>query len=233
MPKISVILPVLNEEKYIEQALEGLKHQSFKDFEVIVVDGGSKDKTVAIAKRYKARVIIDKRKGISIARNRGAWAAKGQILVFIDGDTRPSRNFLKSWSKAFEEDIVAATGPILPLEKTSKAIELGFKFTSIWYVKFGIATGSPTIIGSNFAVRKRYFAKIKGFDEKLITYEDWDLSNRLKKLGKIVFVDDAVVHTSARRVEAWGIHGYFAYHVGNMIRYTLFKKPKEEYAAIR
>ena len=66
-----------------------------------------------------------------------------------------------------------------------------------------------------------------------MTYEDWDLSKRINKLGKIKFMNNAVVYTSIRRVKKWGIIGFFSYHVGNMIRYNLLKKPKEYYEEIR
>ncbi|MGC8710575.1 MAG: glycosyltransferase [Candidatus Micrarchaeia archaeon] len=232
MPKVSVIVPALNEEKYIRYVEEGLKEQTFKDFEVIVVDAGSKDRTREIARKF-AKVIVEKRKGISVGRNAGAKKAKGDILVFIDADTRPSPQLISEYAKAFKGNIVAATGPILPLEKTSKKVELGYKFVSILFVKVAILIGKPSVVGSNFAVKRNTFNKIGGFNENFATYEDWDLSNRLKKFGKIVYVNNAIVHTSTRRIKAWGIHGYFNYHVGNMIRYHLFKKPKEDYEPVR
>jgi len=232
MSKVSVIIPAFNEEKYIKYVEEGLRMQTFKDFEVIVVDGGSTDRTREIARKF-AKVILEKRKGIGLGRNTGAKNAKGSILVFIDADTKPSPQLISVYANAFKDGVIAATGPILPLEKSSKRIEMGYKFVSILFVKIAILIGKPSLVGSNFAVRRAAFEKVGGFNEKFATYEDWDLSNRLKKLGKIVYIDNAIVHTSTRRINAWGIHGYFNYHVGNMIRYHLFKKPKEHYEPIR
>lgn len=229
----SIIVPALNEEKYIGYVFEGLKRQSFKDFEVIIADGGSTDKTREIAKKNGAKVVIERRRGIARGRNAGARAAKGRILIFLDADTRPSERLVEAYVNNLKGNVVAATGPILPLEKTKKSIELGYKFVSIFFVKLAIKIGRPTIVGSNFAVRRDVFEKAGGFNDNLITYEDWDLSKRLKKFGKIRYVDDAVVYTSARRIFAWGIRGFFNFHVGNIIRYNLFKKPKEEYEPIR
>ncbi len=231
--KISVIIPALNEEKYIHYSLEGLKKQSFKDFETIVSDGGSSDKTRDIAKKY-AKVVIDRTKGMAAGRNTGAKAAKGEILVFLDADTKPSRDLLKVYSTAFGNGIIAATGPILPLEKNlNKRIGLGYRFVSILFVKLSIMLGRPSIVGSNFAVRRDVFNKVHGFNPALKTYEDWDLSSKLKEQGKIVYLDGALVYTSARRVMAWGVWGYFAFHVDNMFRYHFLKKPKGEYPVIR
>jgi glycosyltransferase involved in cell wall biosynthesis len=231
--KVSVVIPALNEEKYIGYTFDGLGRQSFKDFEVIVADAGSADKTREIARKYGAKVVIERRKGIARGRNAGAKVAKGDILIFLDADTKPSPRLIESYVKGLKGDVVAATGPILPLEKTKKSIRWGYKFVSILFVKLAIKIGRPTIVGSNFAVRRNAFEKVGGFNSNLITYEDWDLSKRLKKYGKIIYIDDAVVYTSARRIFAWGIHGFFNFHVGNMIRYNLFKKPKDEYEPIR
>jgi GT2 family glycosyltransferase len=132
-----------------------------------------------------------------------------------------------------DRKVIAATGPILPLEKTSRRMNLGFKFVSILFVKASILIGRPSVVGSNFAVRSSSFRKVGGFNEKFLTYEDYDLSLRLRRQGEIRYLDDAVVHASIRRVKAWGIFGYFSYHMGNIIRYSLVKKPKETYEPIR
>ncbi len=232
--KVSVIVPSFNEGKYIGKVFEGLRHQSFKDFEIIVVDWNSTDSTRDIARKNGARVVIEKKKGIGRARNRGAALAKSGILVFLDADTKPSKSLLKAYYDAFQKkSTIAATGPILPLEKVDKSVELGYEFVSIFFVKLSILAGRPSLVGSNFAVKKSTFRKVKGFNEKLPTYEDYDLSLRLKPMGDIVFLDKAMVYASTRRVKAWGIHGYFLYHTGNMLRYNLLKKPKEYYEPVR
>ncbi len=232
-PEVSVIVPALNEEKYIRYAFEGLSKQTFRNFEVIVVDGGSTDRTRDISRKH-ARVIVDRKEGIGRARNAGAAAARGRILVFIDADTKPSPQLLSVYSKAFaDRNTVSATGPILPLEHTTEAVETGYRIVSVLFVKLTLALHRPSVIGSNFAVTREAFRKAGGFNPKLITYEDWDLSHRLHRLGRILYIDDAVVYTSVRRVAEWGIFGFFKFHVGNMFRYNLFKKPKTSYNPVR
>lgn len=231
---ISVIIPALNEEKYLGVVFDGLRGQTFRDFETIVVDGNSTDGTRRIARKHGAKVIIEKRKGIGVARNSGARIANGRILVFLDADTKPSTKVLEAYRDAFgNPGVVAATGPILPLEKTSKRVNLGYRFVSVLFVKLSILFRRPSVVGSNFAVRKSVFDRVGGFNDKYITYEDWDLSLKLRKEGGIVYSKDAVVYTSVRRIKAWGISGFFVYHSLNIIRYHLFKKPNDDYAPIR
>ncbi len=232
--EISVIVPAYNEEKYIRNVLDGLRDQTFRNFETIVALRPGSDSTKEIAESYGAKVVVVKEKGIGVGRNRGAAAAIGGLLVFLDADTKPSRNLLRTYHDAFaRKKIVAATGPIEPLEKSSKRVKLGFKFVSVLFVKSSILFGRPSIVGLNFAVWRDAFTRIGGFDERYATYEDWDLSLRLKREGRIVFLDKALAYTSARRIRAWGILGFFRYHVGNMARYHFLRKPKEYYEPIR
>ncbi|MGB9703105.1 MAG: glycosyltransferase [Candidatus Micrarchaeia archaeon] len=229
--KISVIIPSRNEAKYIEKTLKALKDQSFKDFEVIVVDS-SDDETPKIAEKY-AKVVFEKRKGVAIARNKGAKLAKGEILLFLDADTIPSKNLLKVYSKIFEDKkVVAATGPVKPISN-STFYKIGYWFVSDFFVRVCFLFKKNIIMGMNFAVRKKVFEKEKGFNEKFVTFEDWDLALRLRKHGKILFSKEAFVYSSERRVKKWGVLRFVIFHVGNIIRYILFKKPKTKYEEVR
>ncbi len=232
-PYFSVIIPAYNEERYIGYAFAGLKQQTFKDFEAIVVYRKGNDRTAQIAGK-NARVIIDKGHGVARARNKGAAAARGEILLFLDADTKPKYNLLEEYEKAFrDKELAVATGLILPLEKRKLRIKLGYIFVSVIFVWISIALGRPSVIGSNFAVRKKVFKKSGGFNPGLVTYEDWDLSKRLKKYGKARIFLQARVYTSTRRIDDWGMWGFFKYYVGNIFRYNFLKKPKKDYMPVR
>ena len=80
--KTSLIIPCLNEEKYLPLLLDSIKKQNFKDYEIIIADAGSKDKTLEIAKKYDCRIIPG---GLPAkGRNEGAKIAKGELLFFCD-----------------------------------------------------------------------------------------------------------------------------------------------------
>lgn len=98
--KVSVILTLYNEEKYLKNCLTSLAEQTCKDFEIIAIDDGSTDRTKKILDNFKKklenlRIFRQKHQGLAAARNFGASQAKGKILVFLDGDMFFSRNFLK------------------------------------------------------------------------------------------------------------------------------------------
>jgi glycosyltransferase involved in cell wall biosynthesis len=233
-PYISIVVPALNEEQYLDRSLSGFMHQSSKDFEIIVVvDARSTDRTAAIARRY-GTVVLEKRRGVSIARNTGAKAAKGKVVVFTDADTRPSRRFVAAYAKAFSTGgIVAATGPLVPLERSGALMQAGFMVVSVAMVKASIMLGRASMIGSNFAVRRDVFKRVGGFREDLKTYEDWELSERLRKAGRVAYVDQAVAYTSTRRVHSWGVLRYSMYHAGNVLRYLFTRRPKTDYKPVR
>ncbi|MCL4365280.1 MAG: glycosyltransferase [Candidatus Marsarchaeota archaeon] len=232
-PEISVIIPSLNEEGYIKNVFKGLSDQTFRNFEIIVVDGNSTDRTRDIARKH-GRIILENRPHIGVARNTGARAAKGKILFFTNADTRASPGLLKIYSRLFEDkSIVAASGPLLPLEKTTMFIRFGYWFASVVLAKLSFLMGMPAISGSNLAVRRSAFNKMGGFDESLVTYEDLDLVARLKACGSVKYVDTARVETSARRIVKWGLIRYILFNAGNVLRYNLFHKSKENYEPIR
>ncbi len=86
MTKFSIIIPVYNVEKYLKKCLDSVKNQTFKDYEVLVVDDGSTDKSKEIAKKYDLTLIESNHVGVSSARNMAIKKAKGEYLVFLDSD---------------------------------------------------------------------------------------------------------------------------------------------------
>lgn len=107
-PLISIIVPVYNVENYISICIESILNQTFSNFELILVDDGSKDKSGIICENYsqideRVHVIHQKNKGLSGARNRGILEAKGQYLCFVDGDDCISNIFCERMYRMMEE----------------------------------------------------------------------------------------------------------------------------------
>lgn len=104
MPKFSIIIPMYNTEKYIDKCLSSIFNQTFKDYEVIVVNDGSSDRSVEIAQTYKCTIINQKNQGLSVSRNNGVKKAKGDYIIFIDSDDFIEKDLLKEINKSLKND---------------------------------------------------------------------------------------------------------------------------------
>lgn len=93
--KLSVIIPAYNEEEHIKNLLSDLKAQTYKNFEVIVVDDCSTDNTVEITKEFGVKILVSGRHNLSHSRNMGIKASKGEIVVNLDADFRVNKVFLE------------------------------------------------------------------------------------------------------------------------------------------
>lgn len=100
MPKYSIIIPVYNVEKYIEKCIDSVMNQTFKDYEVIVVNDGTKDKSIELIKDKNLKIINQKNKGLSAARNTGVKHAKGDYIIFLDSDDYIEKNLLMEINKS-------------------------------------------------------------------------------------------------------------------------------------
>ena len=203
IPRISVVIPAHNEEKYISACLSSLKHQIYNDFEIIVVDNASTDRTAQIARLFADKIIFEPVRGVARARQLGFEAARGEIIVSADADTLFESDWLLKIARKFDEDneLFAICGHMIFYD--------GDKL-SRWItgrpLKFVISTnyllGIRSFFGCNFAVRKEYFKKCGGFNLRMNQDEELELAQRLKKLGKIVYCPDIVAYTSVRRFKA-------------------------------
>lgn len=230
-PLVSLIIPAYNEEKYIEKTLKSVKNQSYKKMEIIVVDNNSTDKTNEIAKKYADKVVVEKRKGVSKARNRGAKEAKGEILIFVDADTQLEKKCVENIVKAFmkDRDLVCAAGFVLTRGKILHELVYALTSLGVWLLTYL----KPQFYGIIFGCRKKAFEKVGGFNEDLVTCEDLELTKKLSKIGKCKLVIDAVAFSSPRRLEKQGILRTVIFHALNFMRYTILKNPSTKYEAIR
>ncbi len=227
--KISVVIPALNEEKYIERTLKVISEQS--PYEIIVVDNGSTDKTAEIASKY-AKVVREHRRGVALARDYGWRVAKGDVIAFTDADTVVAENWIEEIEDSLNSNAVAVYGPVYLFDGNFLENFLAkYGFTLFLLINHYII--APHFSGQNFAVKRRALEKIGGFNTELKTAEDVDLSRRLHKKyrGRIVFNKNLRVFTSARRLRA-GYVRFFVHHIKNYFKMLLFKRA-EEYNMVR
>lgn len=230
-PTVSVVIPTLNEEKYLSRCLESFKKQTYRNFEVIISDGHSTDDTVKIAKKYKAAVVINPHPTIPAARQIGVEASHGEIIVGADADTYYPPTHIEYIVENFLKDprIIAVVGgarfPAHPWW-----IHLGWKIVysiSALLSKAGIVGYFPAF---NFSFRKDAFDKIGGYN----TYIDYggdelDMRNRLEKVGKIIYDPRLLPLSSNRRTKVGFVRfifkeGLIDYYLGYFLA-KIFKRP--------
>ena len=200
MPRISVVIPALNEEKFLPVLLESLKNQTFKDYEVIVADAGSKDKTLEIAHSYGARVVPGGMPGPG--RNRGAEVATGEFLFFFDSDVLLPNDFLeKAMTEMDDRFIDLATCEFLPLSELTidKAV---FQLSNL-IVKMN-QNLNPRAAGFCIFINRRLFNRVGGFDESVVIAEDHDLVERASKFRPLRFLKTTSLSVSVRRLDKEG-----------------------------
>lgn len=202
--KISIVIPARNEARLIADTLRSLKNQTYQgDYEIIVVDNGSTDNTAEVARSCGVRVIsADKEKSVFYARQVGADAAQGDIIVQADGDTLYPEKWLKRIADKMEAhpEAPAVAGRFLYREKfvwsfvelTVRNI-LNIVATAFW--------GRPLLVsGATFAFRKQAFNEVGGYQGLQYSADQHGITGRLRKLGKILYDPKVYVLTSSRSV---------------------------------
>lgn len=177
--KVSFIIPVLNREVYIKKCIDFVIHEMKCNDEIIVVDNGSTDNTLKIVGQYK-QINILKFLDVSIStlRNQGAKKAKGDYLAFIDSDCILCDGWRDAVDRIMNNDEISATGSCVDIPKYAKWIE------KAWYSKRWREEKAVNYINSgNLVVRRDVFQSIGGFNEALITDEDYEIGLRLKRSG--------------------------------------------------
>ncbi len=199
---LSIIIPALNEEKYLPQLLASIKRQDFSDYEVIVSDANSEDRTREVAQAAGAKVVVDARRHPSFQRNTGARAAQGDIFLFLDADTVLPDNFLAAVVPEFNERKLGAAG--FYLDFGSK--KLIHRFCSWGYNFFARARQywRPISVGAGIMARREVHEAIAGFDEALFVAEDYDYCTRAAQVGRFRILRSRSLPYSVRRMDKEG-----------------------------
>lgn len=228
---ISIVIPAYNEEESIGRTLQSLVDQKTnQEFEVVLVNNNSTDNTVREAKKFEKklnlRVIDEHKKGRGTARATGHAHAKGDIVISTDADTILPSHWLDAITKPFlNENVVAVTGPWKMFGIPRKTQHWMVKMQKIAQWPYRIVFGHYWLTGFNMAVRRSAYQKCGGFNPEINAHEDIDITNRIRKYGKIVYNDDAVAHSSGRRFKKGFWRGLLEYEIIG-IRYFLLGDKK-------
>jgi glycosyltransferase involved in cell wall biosynthesis len=210
-PSISVVIPVRNVENCLSDCLDAIFSQSLAPTEVLVVDGGSTDRTIEIASQYPVRIIFEKHGPVGAARQLGVESSVGEYVAFTDGDCIPEKDWLKNLVNAFNGETIGVGGGI---------INVGNNF---W--ENSVAYSRDTFLGSAESVQGRVFKEkrfvssisgcnciylrqtllnIGGFKSNLSMNEDTEINKRLTEKGKLVYIPNAtIIHNQRRGLRAF------------------------------
>ncbi len=200
---ISIVIPALNEERYLTNCVNSLKNQDwYGEYEIIVVDNGSTDKTSVVANDLGVKVVSCPKRGVVYARQAGAERAIGEIVVQVDADTLYPSNWLRVISEYFSEhpESAALAGRYdyispawwAPIEHVYRTVLNGVGQLFFHW--------PPSVSGANFAFRRDAFIQAKGYDPDSLQPDQWGIARRLSRFGKVDFIKTLVVTTSSRRV---------------------------------
>lgn len=203
--KISVIVPTLNEEKNIPNLLYSLENQTLTDYEIVLVDGGSTDETLNIARAYHSHVVVEKGLAEYPSRNLGAKLSKGDILLFTCADVIFPRGLLAKIAESFQDpELVAMTGPDRPTDSVLAIMEYGaYNFARFLFSSFPKPAKRFSTSTNFLAVRRAAFEKTNGFVRDINS--DGYVGKQLSEIGKVKFSNAAVVLISPRRFYQMGL----------------------------
>jgi len=213
--ELSIIIPTLNEEHYLPLLLKSIKKQTFTDYEIIVADAGSQDKTVTIAQSFGGRLT---KGGLPAqGRNEGAKIARGNLFLFTDADNIfTSPNFLYDLIKQFRERNLGSAS-FLIYSDGNRLDKILYLFYNLWVKLTQNLLPHAT---NSVLVRRDIHQKIGGFDEKIKIAEDQEYVRRAVRYGKFGFIEVDPVLNSCRRYRAQGrIKTYLKYFLSGMVMF--------------
>ncbi|MCF2970777.1 glycosyltransferase [Synechococcus sp. Nb3U1] len=200
MPLISVIIPAFNAAPTLETTLRSVMNQNFVDIEILVIDDGSDDETVAIAQRLakedsRIYVFSYPNGGVSASRNRGICHAQGEYLSFIDADDLWTSNKLAAQYEALQIHKKAAVAYSWTdnIDAEGNLVQEGIRTQAAGYILPELLQINLLQNGSNPLIRRFAFETVGGFDESLLNADDWDMWLRLAQHYEFVLVAEPQV----------------------------------------
>lgn len=233
--KISFVIPAFNEEGYLGSCLDSIIREANNascEVEIIVVNNASNDNTVKIASAYSAvRVVDERRKGLTYARQAGFLASSGDLIANVDADAVLPKGWIDKVINAFkDENLVALSGPVVYHDLSLGSnilvrIYYYLAYLSYW-VNRHILRASSLLQGGNFVVRRDALLEVGGYNTAFTFYgEDAEIARRLNQVGPVLFTLSLPMYSSGRRLKAEGIVTMGWKYPINYLWTNIFKKP--------
>jgi len=190
--QVSIIIPAFNEERSIGSCLDAIATLRTADaeFEVLVIDNGSADRTVEIARNYAGclnlRTVVEPGVHVSVLRNTGARLATGKYLAFVDADCIVSPHWLANLIGRFRQNERGIWGAHYQIPASSTWI------ARAWYGKTGASGPTSYVPGGTLAISRSHFLMLGGFDEDIQTNEDYEFCRRARDHGLITWADPSL-----------------------------------------
>ncbi len=218
LPMVSVIIPAYNEDKYISKTLDCIASQDYPNYEVIIIDNASTDKTFAVVTAYIAgdlakipmRLVQESRQGTQFARECGRKTATGSIIAQLDADCLPDPDWISTGVGLFKSaKVVAVTGPYAYIDCPLGTRIYTYLGQGIFYKLINsviqLFHRGGIIIGGNAFIRAAVLESAGGYNTGLTFYgDDVDTAARVSAFGKIRYSNKLQLKTSYRRFAALG-----------------------------
>jgi len=224
---VSVVIPALNEEKFIEPLLAFLcNHEQKASFEVIVVDGGSKDQTQGICEQHPIKVLHASVASRAHQMNLGARNAKGDILYFVHADSIPPKSFVQDIEQAVADKYLSGCYRFKFRNKPNPLLHINDFFTRF---PFKWCRGGD----QTFYIQKELFYKMGGFNEEYVIMEDYEMLDRVFSKTKFKLFSKPVEVSSRKYQE----NSYLKVQLANLKAMRMYRsgeapeRIKQEYRA--
>ncbi|MBM3393260.1 MAG: glycosyltransferase [Betaproteobacteria bacterium] len=197
MPRVSVVMAVYNGARFVDDALRSIFAQTFTDYEIICVDDGSTDASWDLLETYQGRLnaFRQNNRGQGAARNAGAAQATGEFLAFLDQDDCWYPHKLARQVEALDADssavLVYSNSDRMDQEgRVTQTGATSAEWASALASPLGRLVGEGLVLPSSMMVRRDAFMRVSGFDVHLRGFEDFDLSARLRRIGRFLFLEE-------------------------------------------
>jgi glycosyltransferase involved in cell wall biosynthesis len=189
LPPVSVVIPAYNEELYIEQTLQSILHSDYpeKSLEIIVVDNGSQDNTIKIAKNYCKKVLSLDEGNVGAVRNYGVKNSESDIIIFLDADCLVDKKWIQRGVNLLLKNKDTAFGGPYKTRENANWVERLWLLENPKYPRV-----QPDLLGGCIFIYRDQFYSVNGFDEKMTAGEDSDLSDKLRNKNFKVKIESSI-----------------------------------------